>query len=66
MYIFYQWNMGFIIEIYMVKKIEDYTLIECIGGGSYGEVFKASNANKPGLFAIKVIPNKLLDENPKV
>lgn len=50
----------------MVKVIEDYTLLESVGNGSYGEVFKASHTMKQGYFAIKVISNRLLQSNPKI
>ena len=50
----------------MVKVIEDYTLLESIGSGSYGEVFKASHTLKQGFYAIKVISNRLLQTNPKI
>ena len=50
----------------MPKKIEDYLLEECIGKGSYSEVFKALNPRGSGYCAIKVIPNETIRKNPKV
>ena len=44
----------------MIKKIENYLLLESIGKGNYGEVFKASNELTDTLFAIKVISEQTL------
>jgi serine/threonine protein kinase len=49
----------------MVKKVQDYTLLENIGKGSSGSVFRATHAAKPGEFAIKMIENQQLISNPK-
>lgn len=40
----------------MVKVINNYTLIEKIGEGNYGEVYRALHIKKMGEFAVKVIP----------
>lgn len=39
----------------MVKVINNYTLIEKVGSGNYGDVYRALNTKKLGEFAIKVI-----------
>ena len=38
-----------------MKIINNYALIEKIGEGNYGEVFRAVNTAKLGEFAVKVI-----------
>lgn len=40
----------------MVKIINDYTLLEQIGAGSYGSVYKAKHKSNNDLYAVKVIP----------
>lgn len=47
----------------MIKVINNYTLIEKIGSGTYGEVFRAYNTKKLGEFAVKVIPVEKFQEN---
>ena len=39
----------------MVKVINNYTLIEKIRSGNYGEVYRALNTKKLGEFAVKAI-----------
>jgi len=41
----------------MIKRVTDYELIEKIGEGSYGFVFKARNVKNNQLYAIKLIPS---------
>jgi serine/threonine protein kinase len=36
-------------------SIKGYTLMEFIGGGSFGRVYKSSKTNSPEFYAIKVI-----------
>lgn len=40
----------------MVKIIEGFILSEIIGEGNFSTVYKATHKEKPGLFAVKVIP----------
>lgn len=47
----------------MVKVINNYTLIEKIGEGNYGEVYRALNTKKMGEFAVKIIPIEKFQEN---
>jgi serine/threonine protein kinase len=47
----------------MIKVINNYTLIEKIGEGNYGEVFRAFNNKKKGEFAVKVISMDKFQEN---
>lgn len=48
----------------MVKVINNYTLIDKIGQGNYGQVYRALNAKKRGEFAVKVIAMQKLRDNP--
>jgi serine/threonine protein kinase len=41
----------------MTQIVEGYILGEVIGEGSFGSVYRAVHKEKPGSFAIKVIPN---------
>lgn len=50
----------------MVKVIENYILNEVIGEGNFGAVHRATNKNKPGNFAVKVIPIEKFQENDKL
>jgi serine/threonine protein kinase len=47
----------------MIKVINNYTLIEKIGEGTYGEVFRTINTKRYGEFAVKVIPIEKFQEN---
>lgn len=40
----------------MVKIVNDYTLLESIGSGTYGNVYKAKHNKKDSFFAVKAIP----------
>jgi serine/threonine protein kinase len=47
----------------MVKIINNYTLIDQIGEGNYGSVYRAVNSKKQGEFAVKIIPIEKFQEN---
>ena len=44
------------IQRSMVKIINDYTLLERVGTGSYGDVFKAKHKLNSQFYAVKIIP----------
>ena len=50
----------------MSKRVDGYTLLDKIGKGNYGVVYKANHECKSGEFAIKVIPNTVVNSNAKV
>lgn len=50
----------------MGKIIENYALQEIIGEGMYGKVYKAVHLRTKEEFAVKVIPVKKFQENPKL
>jgi serine/threonine protein kinase len=40
----------------MVKMIDNYTLLETLGEGNYGKVYRAKNIKNNQDYAIKIIP----------
>jgi serine/threonine protein kinase len=50
----------------MGKIIESYALQDIIGEGMYGKVYKAVHLKTKEEFAVKVIPVKKFQENPKL
>lgn len=50
----------------MNKVIEDYVLLEKIGQGQYGNVYKAENRKNHALFAVKVMNVEKFKHTPKL
>ena len=50
----------------MVKKVKNYTMFEKIGGGNFGEVWKAINENTKEILAVKIVKKASLQKNFKV
>lgn len=50
----------------MLKAIEDYNLMEKIGSGQYGNVYKAEHRRTRQLFAVKVMKAEKFKETPKL
>jgi serine/threonine-protein kinase ULK/ATG1 len=50
----------------MGKTIENYTLLELIGEGSFAKVFKARHLISQKEFAVKVISSEKLKDMPKL
>lgn len=48
------------------KVVENYSLLEVIGAGQYGKVYKALNIKTNSLVAIKVVKIEKFKEVPKV
>lgn len=48
------------------KVVENYSLLEVIGQGQYGKVYKALNIKTNSLVAIKVVKVEKFKEVPKV
>lgn len=48
------------------KVVENYSLLEVIGSGQYGKVYKALNIKTNSLVAIKVVKIEKFKEVPKV
>ena len=50
----------------MTKLVENYKLIEEIGSGEFGKVFKSIDLRTNKYYAVKAIKNKLFQDNPKL
>lgn len=50
----------------MNKVIEDYVLVEKIGQGQYGNVYKAENKKNSQLYAVKVMNVEKFKHTPKL
>jgi len=50
----------------MVKMIDNYTLLQIIGEGNFGKVYRAKNVKSNQEFAIKIIPSDKLHQNSKL
>lgn len=50
----------------MVKMIDNYTLLQVIGEGNYGKVYRAKNTKTSQEYAIKIIPSDKLHQNSKL
>jgi serine/threonine protein kinase len=50
----------------MLKKVEDYILLECIGQGRHSRVFRAVNDNNKQVVAAKVVPRHKLRDQPAI
>lgn len=50
----------------MVKMIDNYTLLQLIGEGNYGKVYRAKNVKTNQEYAIKIIPTDKLSQNNKL
>ena len=48
------------------KVVEDYVLMESIGKGQYGNVYRAENNKQGGLFAVKVMSAEKFKHTPKL
>lgn len=48
------------------KVVENYSLLEVIGQGQYGKVYKALNIKTNSLVAVKVVKVEKFKEVPKV
>lgn len=46
--------------------IDNYSLTEVIGEGNYGKVYLAHHSQKPGKFAVKIIPVEKFHQNQKL
>jgi serine/threonine protein kinase len=53
-------------EVQVRRIVSDYELGELIGRGAFSEVFKARHLEKGGIYAVKVMNNRILTENVKV
>lgn len=50
----------------MIKVIEDYNLMDKIGSGQYGNVYKAEHKKTKQLFAVKVMKAEKFKQTPKL
>jgi cyclin-dependent kinase 3/cyclin-dependent kinase 12/13 len=50
----------------MSKLIENYLLLESIGKGKYGQVYRAEHQKNKRIYAVKVIPKSSFLLNPKL
>lgn len=63
------WELPININKYLLmsaKVVENYSLLEVIGAGQYGKVYKALNIKTNSLVAIKVVKIEKFKEVPKV
>ena len=44
-----------------IEKIDDLTLLKCLGKGSFGEVYLTNKEGKSGLFATKKMDREFAD-----
>ena len=49
-----------------MKVIDNYTLLEVIGEGMYGTVYRAKHKLKPEEFAVKIIPAEKFHQTEKL
>lgn len=54
------------IKIMSAKVVENYSLLEVIGSGQYGKVYKAVNIKNNSLVAVKVVKIEKFKEVPKL
>ena len=50
----------------MTKVVENYKLIEVVGSGQFGKVFKGLNMKDDNYYAVKAIKNQIFEANPKL
>lgn len=50
----------------MNKVVEDYVLMESIGKGQYGNVYRAENRKNNNLYAVKVMSAEKFKNTPRL